>query len=279
MPRDRGNRLTHAFSGLLGFMAAVVLLSATGSAAPGTAPPVAVNPLPVGDGPAANTTTVRVGPQWNVVNWGPGPRAAVPSSFAMDTVVDGRTEQKVFVSSQANDDVAAADSITNMSTSDDSAISFLNTERDAPVGALNLARLGDGSLLSIEFIPEWTDDSHQSVDLKVWRSKDGDRWKLTTGRFTPPAGTAFGTMNRGMRIHGKPILLADGTLITPAYTHYQGRTPSSVILQSKDNGTIWTQRGAIPAAAPGTNEVGWSFTTDNRLIAVTRSWETRRGWA
>ncbi len=274
MPRDRGNRLTHAFSGLLGFMAAVVLLSATGSAAPGTSPPVAVNPLPVGDGPAANTTAVRVGPQWNVVNWGPGPRAAVPASFAMDTVVDGRTEQKVFVSSQANDDVAAADSIVNMSTSDDSAISFLETKREVPVGALNMVRLGDGSLLALEFIPEWTDDTHRSVDLKVWRSKDGDRWKLTTGRFTPPTGTTFGTMNRGMRIHGKPILLADGTLITPAYTHYQGQAPSSVILQSTDNGTTWTQRGQLPAA-PGTNEVGWSFTTDNRLIAVTRSVEAR----
>jgi len=137
-----------------------------------------------------------------------------------------------------------------------------------------MVRLDDGSLLSIEFIPEWTDESRTSVNLKVWRSPDGSTWTLSKGRFTPPPGDVLGPMDRGLRVHREPILLPDGTLLLPAYTAFQGQTPSSIILQSTDRGTTWTLRGKIPAAKPGTNEVGWSYTTDGRLIAVTRSAES-----
>jgi hypothetical protein len=269
------SRITNVVSAALGFGAAIVLLAATtGSAAPRASPPVAVNPLPVGDGASPSEVAVGVGPQWNVLNWGPGPRAVVPAAFAMDTVVDGRTEQRVFVSSQANDDVAAADSITNLSTSLDSAVSFLTTKRNAPVGALNMVRLGDASLLSVEFIPEWTDETHTAVNLRVWRSRDaGETLRLTKAAFTPPPGKVLGSMNRGLRVHREPLLLADGTIILPAYTAYKGERASSIALQSTDGGASWTQRGQIPAPAPGTNEVGWSWTTDDRLLAVTRTGE------
>lgn len=271
MPRPR---IANLASAVLGFGAAVVLLAATtGSAAPGAPPPTAVNPLPVGAGPAPDAVAVGVGPQWNVVNWGPGPRAAVPAAYAMDTVVDGRTEQKVFVSSQANDDVATADTITNMSTSVDSAVSFLTTKRNVPVGALNMLRLMDGSLVSVEFIPEWTDETHTAINLRVWRSKDaGETWRLTKAPFTPPPGKVLGG-DRGLRVHREPLLLPDGTIIMPAYLAYKGERQSSIALQSTDGGATWTQRGQIPAPAPGTNEVGWTWTTDDRLLAVTRTSE------
>jgi hypothetical protein len=269
------NRLGNVLSVTLGFCCAAVLLATTtGSAAPDATPPEAVNPLPAGAGAGRDATAVRVGPQWNVVNWGPGPRAAVPAAFAMDTVVDGRTEQKVFVSSHANDDVAAADPVINMSLSLDSALSFLSTRRNAPIGALNMVRLNDGSLLSVGFIPEWTDASRTSVHLLVWRSgNNGETWELTKARFAPPPGKQFGTTDRGLRVHREPSQLPDGTLIMPAYLAYKGEQASSIVLQSTDSGATWTQRGQIPAPAPGTNEVGWSWTTDDRLLAVTRTAE------
>jgi hypothetical protein len=268
------SRVTNIASALLGFGAAVVLLAATtGSAAPGADPPKAVNPLPVGDGAAPDQYATATGPLWNVLNWGPGPRAANPVAYAMDTVVDGRTEQKVFVATAANDDVAAADSVNNMSVSTDSGVSFLSTQRNAPTGAANMLRLADGSLISIEFIPEWRDEAHTGINLKVWRSTDaGATWRLSKAPFTPPPGKVLGG-DRGLRVHRGPILLPDGTIIVPAYLAYVGERQGSVVLQSTDLGATWTQRGAIPAPAPGSNEVGWTWTTDDRLLAVVRTSE------
>lgn len=280
-PRRVPFRPSNLVSTLVGFGAAVVVLTATGVYSPDPVVPKAEvlveaeNPLPAGDGPAADAVATRIGPQWDVLNWGPGPRAVVPSAFAMDTVVDDVTEQKVLVSSQANDDVAAADSITNMATSLDSAVSFLTVKRNAPVGAHNMVRLATGELISVEFIPEWTDDAHTAVSLKVWHSvDDGETWQLELAPYTPPQGKVLGPMDRGLRVHREPILLHDGTILLPAYTRYQGELGSSIILQSTDGGASWTQRGQIPTPTPGTNEVGWSFTSDGKLIAVLRSWET-----
>jgi hypothetical protein len=266
------SRVTNLVSAALGFGTAVVLLAtATGSAAPGGVP-TAVNPLPTGDGAAPTAYASATGPVWNVLNWGPGPRAAIPFAFAMDTVVDGRTEQKVLVSSSANDDVASADSINNMSTSLDSGLSFLTTRRNAPTGANNVVRLADGSLLSVDFIPEWRDEAHSGINLKVWRSRDaGETWRLTRAPFTPPPGKVLGG-NRGLRVHREPILLPDGTIILPAYLAYVGERQGSIVLQSTDQGRTWTQRGQIPAPL-AINEVGWTFTTDDRLVAVLRTGE------
>src|SRR5262245_48663350 len=188
------SRVTNLVSAALGFGTAVVLLAATtGSAAPGGPPPAAVNPLPTGDGAAPTAYASGTGPTWNVLNWGPGPRAANPGAFAMDTVVDGRTEQKVLVSSSANDDVPSADSINNLSTSLDSGLSFLTTQRNAPVGAGNMLRLNDGSLIAVDFIPEWRDDAHTGINLRVWRSNDaGATWRLTKAPYTPPQGKVLG---------------------------------------------------------------------------------------
>jgi hypothetical protein len=252
--------------------ATALLAGTTGSAAPGT-PPTAVNPLPTGDGAALDAYASATGPLWNVLNWGPGPRAANPGAFAIDTVVDGRTEQKVFVSSSANDDVATVDSVNNLSTSLDSGLSFLTTERNAPVSAGNMLRLDDGTLISVDFIPEWRDEAHTGINLKVWRSNDAGRtWRLTKSPFTPPPGKVLGG-DRGLRVHREVMLQADGTIVVPAYLAYVGERQGSVFLQSTDGGRRWTQRGQIPAPV-AINEVGWSFTTDDRLVAAVRTGET-----
>lgn len=274
-------RFSGLVGGLIGFGAAVVLLSTT-LGGPADAPAVdpaaadtpagAINPLPAGDGPAPDEAVTGVGPEWNVLNWGPGPRAAVPASFGFDTVVDGRTEQKIFVSTQANDDVAAADSIVNMSTSEDSGLSFLTTERNYPTTALNMTRLPDGSLFAIDFIPEWADASRTSVNLLSWRSTDGGQsWERIKGRFTPPDGEQFAGTDRGLRVHRVPRVLDDGALVVPVYTTYRSAPRRvSAFLQSTDGGLTWTQRSVVPSSI-GTNEVGWTHTKDGRLIAVMRT--------
>lgn len=266
--------------GLIGFGAAVVLLGANlgGPADDAAVDPVAetpegaINPLPAGDGPAPDASVTGVGPEWNVLNWGPGPRAAVPASFGYDTVVDGRTEQKIFVSTQANDDVAAADSIVNMSVSEDSGLSFLTTERNYPTTALNMTRLPDGSLFAIDFIPEWGDSTRTWVNLLSWRSADGGQtWERVKGRFTPPDGEQFAGTDRGLRVHRVPRVLADGAIVVPVYTVYRSLPRRiSAFLQSTDGGLTWTQRSFVPSSI-GTNEVGWTYAKDGRLIAVMRT--------
>lgn len=263
--------------GLIGFITAAVLLSSNLNGDPtrlqqAAGPLDSVNPLPTGDGASPDEPVTGVGPEWNVLNWGPGPRAAVPATFGMDTVVNGRTEQKIFVSTQANDDVASANSLINMSVSNDSGLSFLTTQRNYPTSALNMTRLPDGSLFAIEFIPEWADAAHTSVYLRSWHSADeGKTWQLIKGLFQPPSGEQFGGTDRGLRVHRVPIVLADGAIVVPVYTVYRSAPRRiSAFLQSTDGGLTWTQRSVIPSNI-GTNEVGWTHTRDGRLIAVLRT--------
>src|SRR5690606_39906878 len=92
-------------------------------------------------------------------------------------------------------------------------------------------------------------------------------------------------MSNGLRVHRRVIELADGTLLVPAYTVFQETSPTStsIVLQSTDQGKSWTLRSEIPAPGtgtperPGTNEVGWTWTADGRLMAVLREVELPQG--
>lgn len=266
----------------VGFATAIVVLTAFTGSVPVSAPgndtlAAADQPLPSGDGAAADARVLRIGPEWNVLNWGPGPRAAVPAAYEMDTVVAGRTTQQVFVSSQANDDVAGADSITNMATSLDSGTSFLTVQRNARTTSLNMVRLPDGSLMAIDFIPEWADAAHTSVHLTSWHSRDqGRTWKLVKGLYQPPPGKELGPMDRGLRVHRSPMVLPDGTIVAPAYTSYKAdKRGTSIFLQSTDRGRSWTERAQVPlSGTAGTNEVGWSYNSAAEMVAVLRTAET-----
>ncbi|MFL6119263.1 sialidase family protein [Actinophytocola sp.] len=89
-----------------------------------------------------------------------------------------------------------------------------------------------------------------------------------------PAGRQGPRRDRELRVHREARLLPDGTIVVPAYLAYVGERQGSIILQSTGGGRTWTQRGQIPAPV-ATNEVGWSFTTDNRLVAAVRTGENR----
>jgi hypothetical protein len=266
---------SHLRSGVIGFGVAIVTILAMTASTPVTMTPASVT-VPSGDGASPDAPATTLGPAWAVVGYAPGRLAAVPQPYAYDTVVNNKTVKKVFLTWGAQPDVATVDSVNGTAVSDDSAKSFNNTRQTAWTG-LNMIRVADGSLLSTEFIPEWTDGSHNAVYLKVWRSTDqGETWKLTKSRFAPPDGVEFDPagFDRGMRVWRNPILLPDGTVLQPAYTRFKGDPRQrSILLQTKDAGRTWTLRSTIrmPTAAQGTNEVALSHTTDGRLLAVMRT--------
>lgn len=255
----------------IGFITAAALLAGPLGPAPPAKPAQLTAPtFPAGDGGSPTQPAYRVGPQWHVYDWAPGPIAATVGAGGYDTVVDGRTEKKIFVTTGANADVGSADTDTNWSVSVDSGKSFLTTERHRLESVLNFGRLHDGTLISIDFIPEWADSAHTAVNIITRHSQDGGAsWQARKGLFRPP--TPFGGMNRGLRVHRQPIVLPDGTIMVPAYTVYAGDSRwVSVILQSTDGGESWTQRSRIPATLT-VNEVGWAYTVDGNLVAALRT--------
>jgi hypothetical protein len=267
----------HLRGAAVGFAAALVLATAGGSTyvtQTGGSLPLQGDEFVAGDGGSPDQYSTGTGSHWNVLNWGPGVLAAVPASFGKDTVdASGRTAKQIFVSSQANPDVGTAASVVNMSVSNDSGLTFLTTQRNYPTSALNMVRMPDGSLLAIDFIPQWADDQHTYVNLLVHTSPDGRKWTTVKAPVTMPPDMKLGPMSNGMRVHRRPMVLADGTLIVPAYTVLAGSSRQiSIVLQSTDRGRSWSFRSAIPGGAtPGTNEVGWSRTTDGRLTAALRT--------
>lgn len=230
-----------------------------------------------GDGGAVDRVVSGAASHWNVLNWAPGVLAAVPASYSYNTVDGtGRTVKTMFLSTQANPDVGTAASNNNMSFSEDSGKSFLTTRRNFPTSALNMIRLADGSLLAIDFIPEWGDAAHTYTNLKVSTSEDGAdgvKWTMRKASVSTPADKKLGPMSNGLRVHRRIIELPDGTLMVPIYTVFQGSSKQvSAILQSTDKGASWSLRSVIPADNQlGTNEVGWSYTSDGRLTAVMRT--------
>ncbi|OYO02314.1 BNR repeat protein [Propionibacteriaceae bacterium ES.041] len=244
------------------------------SAAQGGSLPLVGDRMPTGAGAAVDQPAYGTGSHWNAFNWGPGNPAAVPASASFPIVgPDGRTEKQVTLSTQAQPDVGSAKSIINSSNSADSGKSFLTTERNYPVTALNEIRLRDGSYLAIDFIPQWGDAARSFTNLKVRTSKDGQKWELTDAPVTMPPEYQLGPMSEGLRVHRRVMELPDGTLMVPIYTVFKGTNKQrSAILQSSDGGRSWSLRSVIPATnAVGTNEVGWSWTSDGRLLSVIRT--------
>ncbi|NNG35180.1 discoidin domain-containing protein [Nakamurella aerolata] len=234
---------------------------------PGTAPS--------GDGTAVDKAGIELGPAWGVYNPAPGFKASAPRASQWDTVdATGRTAKKMAVSFSANADLASADAVSVVARSGNSGQTW-NTVGPSDWMALNMAKLADGSLLTVDFIPEWTDASHRNVVLVSYRSTDGgSTFTRSTVPVAPPAGTNWGPMERGLRVARGLYQLPDGTLLMPAYTQVTGDPAARVIiLQSTDNGASWSVRSTIAKGTPTKNivEPGISWTTDNRLIAIMRT--------
>jgi hypothetical protein len=131
------------------------------------------------------------------------------------------------------------------------------------------AQLRDGSILAASFLLD--------------SSPAPNRFAVKMARSTDVAGS-WTTYNAPLienkwklswyRIHRDLMELPDGTLLLGGYG--QGTIDGvnkqySLILQSTDRGKSWSQRSAVNAGSPyGTNELGFTRTSDGRLIAVMR---------
>ncbi len=218
---------------------------------------------------------VALGPLFSVEDPGPGYVAGFPTAYGVDTVVSGRTVTKVFVGYSRNPDQATADSVSGVRVSTDGGRTYPQFQ-DNTIHPAAMARLRDGRLLAIDFIPAWTDAAHTAVSVTTRVSTDlGQTWSSVQGTFTPPAGAAFDTrFDRGLRLNRGATVLADGTLIVPAYTQYAGDAHGRVVLlQTGDGGQTWSQRSTMvaPTATQGANETGMTRTADGGLLAVMRT--------
>lgn len=247
---------------------------ASPSAAQGGSLPLAGDRMPTGAGAAVDQPAYGTGSHWNVLNWAPGKVAAVPASASHPILgPTGITEKQIALTTQAQPDVSTAASVVNRSTSADSGQSFLTTERNYPTTALNQIRMRNGRFLAIDFIPKWADETRTVTNLKVRTSPDGIKWEVHDAPLSMPAEYPLGPMSEGLRVHRRVMELPDGTLMVPIYTVFKGTNKHrSAIVQSTDGGRSWSLRSVIPATnAVGTNEVGWSWTSDGRLLAVMRT--------
>jgi hypothetical protein len=224
---------------------------------------------PTAPGAAPDEHVVSVGPEWNVYSPAPGHLAAFAQAFATDHVVDGVTRKKVFVSWAANVDSASAAAVIGYAVSGDGGQTFA-TGGTGPVNVLNAARLDDGSLLAVEFLPI-IDPATGVISLDVARSSDlGNTW--TRGAATFDSGAV---QFQWIRVHRGILRLVDGTLLMPVYGLAKGDTRNrSTLLQSTDNGATWTVRNPAlkpPTPTVGTNETVISRTSDGRLVALLRA--------
>jgi hypothetical protein len=241
-------------------IAIMALLAGDPQSLPATAAPLV-------SGADSGEHGVTLGAEWSISSPGPGHLSAFPQAFATDRVVDGVTERQVHVSWAENRDSTSAESVDKHAVSNDGAITFDRLDELLP--ALNMARLDDGSLLSIEFVPGPVDPETGDITLNIARSTDlGETWTRGTATVEDTVGFAWIRAHRGI------LQLVDGTLLMPIYGLATGdRRNRSALLQSVDRGDTWTVRNPAimpPTATLGTNEMAISRTSDGRLIGFLR---------
>lgn len=226
------------------------------------------NAAPTAAGASPAQHSVTLGAEWNVYSPAPGNLAAFAQTFATDHVVDGVTQKKVFVSWAANPDSPTAKAVIGYAVSEDGARTFQTGGGQTNV--LNAARLDDGSLLAVEFLPI-IDPATGVISLDTARSTDlGRTWTRGAATFVQDK-----VKFQWIRVHRGITVLVDGTLLMPVYGTAVGETKHrSTLLQSTDNGQTWTVRSPAlrqPTATVGTNESIISRTTDGRLVAFLRA--------
>ncbi|WP_162606502.1 exo-alpha-sialidase [Jiangella asiatica] len=241
-------------------IAIVALLAGDPRNLPATAAPLV-------PGAASGDYRVTLGAEWSVSSPGPGHLSAFPQAFATDRVIDGVAERQIHLSWAENRDSTTVESVDKHAVSKDGAITFERLGELLP--AMNMVRLGDGSLLSIEFVPGPTDPNTGDITLKTARSDDlGESWTRGTAIVKDTVGFSW------IRVHRGILQLVDGTLLMPIYGLAQGDTRNrSALLQSADGGHTWTVRNAAilpPTASLGSNEWAISRTSDGRLIGFLR---------
>ncbi|WP_336205356.1 exo-alpha-sialidase [Nonomuraea sp. LPB2021202275-12-8] len=188
-----------------------------------------------------------------------------PNATALDTVrPDGSPSRHVIVTYSKNIDVVMP-YVSAAATSGDDGGTFgppaWTPLRESPV------QLHDGSLFATEYYLTGV-DAH-TARLGIFTSTGtGETWARTEALFTTPD-----ELESGGVAHGRPIQLADGTILVSAYARYAATgLDQAEVYGSADGGRSFTRRGVIarPDGQYAYNEAAIEQTADGSLLAVLR---------
>jgi hypothetical protein len=185
--------------------------------------------------------------------------------------VPGSAQKTVFYSWIKNDDVGSAGPTTGLKRSTNGGQTFSAGFVQQDSSFATAARIADGSILDVAFIPESIANS-TTVNLRVKRSTDnGVTWTRVPSTFTTNAGFTWGGMNRGLRVNAGMVQDGSGNLYVSYYTRYTGDVGTrSEVAIGRDNGVTWHRHGPIITASNGQqyDEVGLSWAPNGELVAV-----------
>ncbi|MFI1988620.1 discoidin domain-containing protein [Actinoplanes sp. NPDC020271] len=232
-----------------------------------------VNSSPTTDvGPSATGYVLNVGDLGTVFS--DGAQAAFPKVSARDEVnADGSPRRTVTTTFSRGLDKGSDHTPPAQVTSADGGQTFAASTLTTTPG-VPTTQLRDGSLLGIDFAPTSTTTS--SATFQVYRSTDGTNWVTfpTIIQLSIP-------LDGGIRTHGAPFQLGDGTVLISYYIQFGGshQAPgraaqiSSYVAASTDGGASFTTRGTIAYDSTGANsypEAAVAALPSGKLLSVIR---------
>ncbi|MCW2135815.1 discoidin domain-containing protein [Actinoplanes cyaneus] len=236
-----------------------------------------VNGSPTTDvGPSATGYVLNVGSGGELGTvFTDGAQAAFPKVSARDEVnTDGTPRRTVTTTFSRGLDVGSDRTPPAQVTSTNGGQTFpASTLTQTP--GVPTTQLRDGTLLGIDFIPTSTTTS--SATFQVYRSTDGG-----TTWVTSPTIIQLGIpLDGGIRTHGAPFQLGDGTVLISYYIQFGGshQAPgryqqiSSFVAASTDGGGSFTTRGTIAYDSTGANsypEAAVAALPSGKLLSVVR---------
>ncbi|KUL29958.1 discoidin domain-containing protein [Actinoplanes awajinensis] len=241
------------------------------------ATPVTGSPVS-GTGPSATDYVLNVGGagELGTVHATTGAQAAFPKVSARDEVnADGSPRRTVTATFSEGLDVGSDRTPPGQVTSTDGGLTFPAASYTHDPG-VPVTSLRDGSLLGIDFIPAAITTS--SATFGVHRSTDGGLTWTTTPAVVQLGGAV---LDGGIRTHGAPLQLGDGTVLVSYYLSFGANHPgggragqhASYVAASTDGGRSFVTRGTIAYDSTGTHgypEAGIAALPSGKLLAVTR---------
>jgi hypothetical protein len=290
MPPDPTEQRTSMHRRITGILAAAVLAAASGWVAVPPAPALAAPSndtdcaTPIGGTPASGTGPSTTGYVLNVSGTGElgtvwtspnGQQAAFPGVSAFDEVnADGSPRRTVTTAFAQGLDVSSDRTPPGQVTSTDGGLNFPATSYSQDPG-VQFTQLRDGTLIGVAFIPTATTST--TATFPVFRSTDGGQNWTTT----PAVVQLSRTLDGGVRSHGAPFELGDGTLLLSYYASFgaqhtgAGRPgqQTSYVAASTDGGRSFTTRGTIAYDSTGTHaypEAAIAALPSGKLLSVVR---------
>ena len=198
-----------------------------------------------------------------------GSIAGVPMVSAVP--VAGNEQKAVLYAWVRNDDVGSAGPTTGLKRSTDGGQTFSPGFTQTDSSFATAARVRDGSIVDVAFIPESIANS-TTVNMRVKRSTDdGVTWIRVPSTFATNSGFTWGGMNRGLRVNPGMIQDGAGNLYISYYTRYTGDVGTRTeVAISRDLGRTWQRHGPIITASNGQqyDEAGIAWAPTGEMVAV-----------